>query len=325
MDARRRTTRVGVGKSIERTRHEPAPSLADPADLFQSAFDNAPLAIALTAPDGRLLAVNRALCELTGRTPKQLVGRTFQEIVHPDDVLGMVRDTRRMLTGQETRQEAEQRYLRPDGSIAWGLLRTSLVRDAAGEPVHFVSHIVDITERKHSEDTVISSARRLHDLALRDPLTGLRNHRDFREALETEIERAGRYDRRLSLAIFDVDDFAQANAEGGRAHGDAILRSIAAVIEDVSRRPDLAARIGDDEFGLILPETDAEGAARAAERVISRLAETYDLEIGISIGIAGWSSDQQTGEELLWAAERALLASKRLPRPGAGQLRFEQV
>jgi diguanylate cyclase (GGDEF)-like protein/PAS domain S-box-containing protein len=321
MDARTQSTRVSVGKPVESPQSQ-KPRLGDPSELFRSAFDNAPIGMALTATDGHFLAVNRAFCELTGRTPKQLLKTTFQEITHPDDVLGTLRDARRMLTGEESRHETEKRYLRPDGSIVWGLLRTALVRDAAGDPVHFISHIVDITERKLAEDDVVTSARRLHDLAMRDPLTGLRNHRDFREALAIEVERAARYQRRLSVAIFDIDEFSRLNADGGRAHGDAVLKSIAGVIEQVSRRPDLAARVGGDEFGLILPETDAKGAARAAERVIERITELYDLDVGLSYGVAGRSEDEQSAEELLWAAERALLASKPLPTPGSGQPRF---
>ncbi len=313
---------MSVGNPVERSRHVEEPRLGDPGELFRSAFDNAPIGMALTATDGRFLAVNRAFCELTGRTPKELLKTSFQEITHPDDVLGTVRDARRMLTGEEFGHEIEKRYLRPDGSIVWGLLRTALVRDASGDPIHFISHIVDITERKHAEDDVVSSARRLHDLAARDPLTGLRNHRDFREALVIEVERAARYHRQLSVAIFDVDAFSRMNAEGGRAHGDAVLKSIAGVIEQVSRRPDLAARIGGDEFGLILPETDAKGAARAAERVISRIAELYDLDVGLSYGVAARSAEEESAEELLWAAERSLLASKPLPSPGSDQARF---
>ena len=303
-------------------RRRAATRLADPAELFQSAFENAPIGMALSAIDGRLLAVNRALCELTGRSHRELLTLTFQDISHPDDVLGTVRDARRMLTGEESEHQAEKRYVRPDGSLVWGLLRTVLVRDGHGDPLHFISHVVDITERKRADDEVLTSTRRLHHLAQRDPLTGLRNQRDFREALETEIERAARYDRELSVAILDIDEFSRINAEGGRSHADAVLRSIAGVIEQVSRRPDLAARIGADEFGLILPETAALGACRAAERVIERTAEVYDLEIGLSFGVATWSPELKTVEGMLWAAERALLASKPQPGPRPAQERF---
>ena len=315
-------SRPDVSPRARGPRPKAATRLADPAELFQSAFDNAPIGMALSAIDGRFLAVNRALCELTRRSQRQLLTLTFQDISHPDDVLGTVRDARRMLTGEQSEHENEKRYLRPDGSIVWGLLRAVLVRDGHGEPLHFISHVVDITERKRAEDEVLTSTRRLHHLAQRDPLTGLRNHRDFRESLETEIERAARYDRRLSIAIVDIDEFSRINAEGGRSHADAMLRSIAGVIEQVSRRPDLAARIGADEFGLILPETDASGASRAAQRVIERTAELYDLEVGLSFGVASLSPDVATVEAMMWGAERALLASKPLPGPRPAHARF---
>jgi diguanylate cyclase (GGDEF)-like protein/PAS domain S-box-containing protein len=307
MDARRQSASHGADRPIEPT--PPASVPAEPGDLFRNAFEEAPVAIALAATDGHLLAVNRALCELVGRSPKQLLGGTLQDVTHPDDVLATVRAARRMITGDRTSYEAEKRYLRPDGSVVWGLLRTSLVRDAHGDPSHFVSHITDISERKLAEGEA-SPAGRPHDATVRDPLTGARNHRDFREALEIEIERAARYDRELSLAVFDVDEFARLNTERGHAHGDAVLRSIAAVIEEVSRRPDLAARIGGDEFALILPETDAPGAARAARRVVERVWERYDLEVGISVGVATLAPDHAGADELLWEAERAAVAAR---------------
>jgi diguanylate cyclase (GGDEF)-like protein/PAS domain S-box-containing protein len=300
----------------------PLARLGEPGELFRSAFDNAPIGMALTGTDGRFLAVNRGLCELTGRSASELLATTFQEITHPEDLLATVRDARRMLAGEEVEHEIEKRYLRPDGTIVWGQLRTVLVRGGDGEPLHFISHIVDISERKRAEDDVVTSARRLHDLALRDPLTGLRNHRDFREALEIEIERAARYGRDLSVAIFDVDDFTRLNAQAGRANGDSILRGVARVIEQVSRRPDLAARIGGDEFGLILPETHADGATRAGERVVTRIAELYDGEFTVSFGTANWSTSEKTAEGLLWAAERSLAERKPQRRPGSAEARF---
>ena len=180
----------------------------------------------------------------------------------------------------------------------------------SGEPVHFISHIVDITERKQIEDDVISSTRRLHELALRDPLTGLRNHRDFREAAETEVDRAKRYGGRLSIAMFDVDGFARINAEHGRAHGDRVLREIAGLIESVSRRPDLGARTAGDTFGLILPETDAAGAALVADRVVAGAADLGYTDLTISYGVAGWPIDGETSEGLLWAAKQALASGE---------------
>jgi diguanylate cyclase (GGDEF)-like protein/PAS domain S-box-containing protein len=274
--------------------------------------------MALTALDGSFMAVNHGLCELTGRSSEELLATTFQEVTHDDDLAATVRDARRMLAGERIDHEVEKRYLRPDGSVVWGLLRTALVRDGDGRPVHFISHVIDITERKQAEDDVLVSARRLHDLALRDPLTGLRNQRDFREALEIEVERASRYGRELSLVLIDIDDFARINGELGRAHGDSLLRSIAGVIEQVSRRPDLGARLGGDEFGLILPETDAAGAQRAAERLVAQIAALDGVEVAVSSGTASWSLAEKTTEGLLWAAEQSLVAAKPTPDASNG-------
>ncbi|MBA3421389.1 MAG: PAS domain S-box protein, partial [Thermoleophilaceae bacterium] len=96
----------------------------------------------------------------------------------------------RVLKGELDRYELEKRYLKPDGSIVWGLLCVSLVRGPEREPVHFVAQIQDISVRKEAEQELRRYSDHLTELALQDPLTGLRNYRDFHAALDREIERA---------------------------------------------------------------------------------------------------------------------------------------
>lgn len=288
--------------------------LGDPGELFRSAFENAPIAMALTGLDGSFLAANRSFCTFTGRSLDELLTLRFGEITHPDDYGATVRDASRILANEKIDHEIEKRYLHADGSVIWGMLHTSLVRDADGAPLHFISHVVDITERKIAEDELISSTERLHSLALRDPLTGIRNQSDFREALEAELERARRYGGSLGLALFDIDGFARINAEQGRAEGDGILREVAGLIETASRRPDLAARLGADTFGLILPEADAARAHQAAQRLAEVAAGLDSGEIGLSFGVAAFPYDGDSTEALLHAAELELEQAK----PDAG-------
>jgi PAS domain S-box-containing protein/diguanylate cyclase (GGDEF)-like protein len=284
--------------------------LGDPGALFRSAFENAPIAMALTGLDSSFLAVNRSFCEFVGYSLDSLLGLRFQEITHPDDWADTVADARRILADEKLDHEVEKRYMHADGSIVWGLLHTSLVRDADGSPLHFISHVVDITERKVAEYELIESTERLHSLALRDPMTGLRNQGDFREALEAELERVRRYGGSLGLALFDIDGFSRFNDERGRAEGDRILRDVGELIERESRRPDLAARLGADTFGLILPEVDAARAHYAAERIASEAPDLEEYGISLSFGIASFPYDGDTTEELLRAAEKELEEAK---------------
>jgi diguanylate cyclase (GGDEF)-like protein/PAS domain S-box-containing protein len=284
--------------------------LGDPGALLRSAFENAPIPMALTGLDGAFIAVNLSFCEFVGRSLDELLGMQFQDITHPDDWADTVADARRILSGEKIDHEIEKRYLHADGSIVWGLLHTSLVRDGDGEPLHFISHVVDITDRKIAEYELISSTERLHSLALKDPMTGLRNQGDFREALEAELERVRRYGGSLGLALFDIDGFARINAERGRAEGDSVLRDVGEMIERESRRPDLAARLGADTFGLILPEVDAARAHYAAERIAAEADDLGDSAVSLSFGIAAFPYDGDTTEDLLRAAQKELEQAK---------------
>jgi len=105
------------------------------------------------------------------------------------------------------------------------------------------------------------ASRRLEREADADPLTGLANHRAFHDRLRTEVERAQRYGRPLSLACLDVDGFKDVNDQFGHQAGDKVLREVAARLTTVARSADLVARIGGDEFAILLPETTAEAAA----------------------------------------------------------------
>jgi diguanylate cyclase (GGDEF)-like protein len=148
-------------------------------------------------------------------------------------------------------------------------------------------------------------------LATTDDLTGLPNRRHFRSELEREISAARRYHSPLSLLLLDLDDFKAINDGFGHATGDQALKEIALAIQQRLRGPDLAARIGGDEFGVLLPQTDreaAEAVARDLEDAVRR-ALTPPLATSASIGI----STLQVGgaKDLLAEADRFLYEAKR--------------
>ena len=118
---------------------------------FRGAFDSSAIGMALVSPDGRFLEVNPSLCELVGYDEEELVGSTFQEITHPDDLDADLAFAQHMLAGEIPSYRMEKRYIHRDGRIVWILLSVSLVRDAVGEPLHFVSQIEDVTDRKRAE------------------------------------------------------------------------------------------------------------------------------------------------------------------------------
>ena len=162
----------------------------------------------------------------------------------------------------------------------------------------------------------------LHDLLQRqatvDELTGLANHRRFREALESEFRRSRRTRRPLALVLFDIDDFKAVNDTYGHPQGDQVLRSVAAVLRNACRSTDLPARYGGEELALILPETDLEGGftiAEAVRREIEALAvprpDDAVLRVTLSAGVSALEPSTADPAALIQASDAALYEAKR--------------
>jgi diguanylate cyclase (GGDEF)-like protein len=148
---------------------------------------------------------------------------------------------------------------------------------------------------------------------LADSLTGLANRRAYEERIEEELLRAQRMGRSLALLLFDVDHLKQMNAAFGHAAGDQLLRAVADTLRSRTRGIDLAARIGADEFVLLLPETDHAGAMVALERLMEGIAEQriQGKPIQISAGVAVYPDDGRTEDALRKHADDDLYQAKR--------------
>jgi PAS domain S-box-containing protein len=133
-------------------RQQAEAALRENEERFRQMAEHAPTGLAFVAPDGRWLRVNPALCALLGYRADELLARTFQDFTHPED-----RDTtlyERLLAGDLATYQREKRYVRKDGTVVWGLLAVSLVRDAAGRPLYAISQIQDITDRVEAQDAL---------------------------------------------------------------------------------------------------------------------------------------------------------------------------
>jgi PAS domain S-box-containing protein len=131
-------------------RHAAMSALRESEERFRSSFDHAPIGMALVALDGRFLGVNRALCELVGFTEQELLGKSSQDIVHPDDMADALEIHKRLSAGDIDTYQLEQRYIDKDGHVVWILLTGSVVH-TGGLPHYCITHILDITDRRHLE------------------------------------------------------------------------------------------------------------------------------------------------------------------------------
>jgi diguanylate cyclase (GGDEF)-like protein/putative nucleotidyltransferase with HDIG domain len=168
-------------------------------------------------------------------------------------------------------------------------------------------------QRSHVERLI----GRLSDAARTDSLTSLLNRRGFEELYETELERARRSDRPLSVIVCDLDAFKAVNDRFGHAAGDRALERLSEILQTVKRRIDTAARIGGEEFAVIAPDTDQHAAYILAERIRREVRDTFASEpfpLTISLGIATFPRHGATAESLIGGADEALYAAKKLGR-----------
>jgi diguanylate cyclase len=120
-------------------------------ELFETAFSEAPIGMALVGLDGRWLKVNAAMCQIVGWPADELLERTFQDVTHPDDIATDLENRRRLVEGEISGWHTDKRYISADGRETWATLSVSLVRDEHGNPRHFISQIQDISGRKRAE------------------------------------------------------------------------------------------------------------------------------------------------------------------------------
>ena len=226
-------------------------ALREEQERFRLSFDHAPIGKALVAPDGRLLEVNPALCSIVGYSRDDLLGKTFADITHPDDVHADLEPVRRLLAGEIRTYSLEQRYVHADGHTVVTSLSVSVVRDDRGGPSYFISQIEDISARKAME-------AELARLAMVDELTGLRNRRGFLAAAEPLSQLAQRNEHDIALLFIDLDNLKDINDRHGHRAGDEVLVDMAGLLRTTFRESDVLGRLGGDEFAVLIPDNGLE-------------------------------------------------------------------
>ena len=148
------------------------------------------------------------------------------------------------------------------------------------------------------------------EMATRDPLTGLRNHREFHETVAQELARCRRSAARFSVALLDLDGFKGVNDSAGHAAGDRLLHEVGVALEGAARAGDIVFRVGGDEFAVLVPEAGPEEAEAAVKRIV-QAGSTVDSRIGVSWGVATWPVDGTEKDAVIALADERLYDMKR--------------
>ena len=282
---------------------------------FRTAFDEAPLGMALLDLEGKVLQANRSLTQLTGNTGGPM--RTgLDALVHPAD-LEEVRDgIGALLANRVLSDTREVRLLHMAGHELWCQIHTTLVHDGAGRPSHLLVQVLDVSDQRRHES-------QLRHLADHDPLTGLTNRRTFERAVSEHLERAVRHGATGALLMIDLDHFKAVNDTLGHSVGDALLIRTAHALRSRLREDDALARLGGDEFAVLLPRASQSEAIAVATAVLdvvrgqeATTLDGTDRPVTASVGVAMIDDTELTVEELLIRADLALYDAKDAGRDG---------
>lgn len=280
---------------------------ADADQRLRLTVQNAPIGMTTVALDHTFVEPNERLCRMLGYSADELVTMTFEQVTHADDV-ELDRDfVERLTAGKINSYELEKRYVRSDGTLLWGRLAVSVVRDDSGRPQYFVSQVEDVTEFRAAQSELVHRA-------LHDPLTGLANRGLLMDRLEDTLDaRSSKVD--VGIGFCDVDHFKRINDTHGHHAGDEVLKEVACRLRSAVRTDDTVARMGGDEFVILLSDV---ASLNEAEQVIERAIqsvrqpitvgdETFlvGLSVGLAVGRPGTSPDALLGE-----ADTALYAAK---------------
>lgn len=285
--------------------------------LLADAFAHTADGIMILDSKRRIVTVNHAFTTITGYAPEEVVGQMFarpQSVKIPGPTIHAVWEDVR----SAGRWEGEVWNVRKNGGVYPTRLSLSAVHDQRRKTVgHYVAVFNDISSQKANEE-------HLKFLATHDPLTGLPNRSEFKRLCYEAIDRARRYGQQVAVLYIDLDNFKPVNDTYGHLVGDELLKALGARMKQVIRETDVVARIGGDEFSVLLTDLDdiSNGYIVACKLldVLSQPVETRKgtHPVGASIGVSTYPNDGNDPQALLRLADAAMYRVKQGGRNGIG-------
>ncbi|MGD0930281.1 MAG: EAL domain-containing protein [Candidatus Korobacteraceae bacterium] len=279
-------------------------------EKYRAIFEDAVVGIFRIAPEGRLLDVNRAFARMHGYDSAAELLAEASTLPHQIFIDVVQMDTWAPVLGSEgVVCGAEVKIARRGGAHTWGLVNLRAVRNSDSEVVFYEGTIEDITDRKIAQQEV-------HFLAYYDVLTELPNRALLRARLDKALAEARRRTDKVALLFLDLDRFKNINDSLGHSFGDLFLQQVAGRLKSATREQDTVARVGGDEFVIVLTSAnDVEDIATAAERVIKSVTDEFviqgqALKITCSLGISIFPEHGNDSETLIKNADAAMYSAK---------------
>ncbi len=286
-------------------------ALRESEERFRSAFNYAPIGIALVSPDGNWLKVNHALCKILGYSEEEFLNTDFQSMLFTEDLGNTLIKIHELLSGKIPTCQLEQRYIHKSEKTVWAAWSVSTASDTDSKRPNLIFQIQDITDKKLAEE-------HLKYEATHDALTNLPNRAYFMSRLEQALNRAKENpNHKISVLFIDLDRFKVINDSLGHLIGDQLLIGISDRLRECLRPNDIVARLGGDEFTILVEgKYDQNEVVRIAERLQEKFAQPFDLsghEIysSASIGILHRSEKHLTPEDMMRDADTAMYQAKR--------------
>ncbi len=271
---------------------------------FQRFFNLIPDLMCIASTDGHFKRINPMWHEALGYTEQEILAQPFLDLIHPDDRDATMREVERQLAGEATIQFTN-RYRCKDGNYKWLEWRAT---PAVDKKLLFAS-ARDITQKKEFDEIIWRQANF-------DALTSLPNRHMLHDRMEQEIKKSTRSGASFALLLIDLDHFKEVNDTLGHDMGDVLLTEATHRIVDCVRATDVVARMGGDEFTVLLTEVDDfSSVERIAQSIIQKLAASFQLKkeiayVSASIGITLYPNDATDIEGLLKNADQAMYVAK---------------
>jgi diguanylate cyclase (GGDEF)-like protein/PAS domain S-box-containing protein len=276
--------------------------------VLDAVLDAAASLIVVVDMDGGLLCWNRACERVSGYTAEELGGSAaILERLIPEEDRAAAWGVSEALARGESPVTADIRWRTRSGELRLISWSNTAITDPDGSVTHIVGTGIDVTERRGMEE-------RLRYLADHDALTGLINRRRFEEELERHLVQSRRYGMTGALLVLDLDGFKAVNDNFGHRAGDDVLRAVAAVLRQRLRESDVLARVGGDEFSVLLPRAGAKDAERVCQSIEEAIPRDVhapgDHRIEVSVGFAPFTEDVTSIDDVLTAADASMYAVK---------------